>query len=716
MTSPGVGAQLEHQIAEAFRRADYEAHPSVGAEPGTLDWFAMPKTGLVRAKTYFVAWPKAPERLDEALGALEHKRVALGADRALAVIFEGTTPPEAVRDLGALQVLSYRRLVLELSGIADHVRASVREHEQQGSSRWFLPRKAKTAEGSVVDAVEFLERWVEGRPDAPLAIVVEGDKDISSVTYEVAYRVGRRFVESPEVIIPLVMSYAGTFERALLDLAIDNRWVAVAQSHAFHGFDKDEWGARPFLYTNVSALEARSVTRLELLRPQAQDIEEWFVRRLEDTTLIGALLEARRGDRNFKALSELPIATKELVTAIGRAGGRSGEMSVQEWTARVVVSYMSEIMKMPVVAFERGRPWGQIVRSIAMEEFALGRVSTDIQVGIDDLLSYPREIDSWLKFEGPPDADDRRKVEKFSNLLIRDYFVAEHIVDEVRAGNRGILTRYQFPREYVLLFLAILSPEVAAIASADRSAEMRAEVESEVERHLQLTLAHLLRRSVGAAQAEMKVVRRHIEGGAVVAGAALPADVAGALERVEKELSYQSSLAEQTRLWREVPQEEPEEIDLAELVRQVVRPLQGQFSQVAWLVDVDAGSPVYAGRVAVHEILHCLIENAAHAALLSRALPARVTVSARDLGDTVQVEVADSGPGIHPDDRERIFEPYVTTKKGGAGKPRGTGLGLAIARRYAERLGARVGLATDREETCFFATFVAHRAPRGQES
>ncbi|WP_436606566.1 sensor histidine kinase [Sorangium sp. So ce1036] len=56
-----------------------------------------------------------------------------------------------------------------------------------------------------------------------------------------------------------------------------------------------------------------------------------------------------------------------------------------------------------------------------------------------------------------------------------------------------------------------------------------------------------------------------------------------------------------------------------------------------------------------------------------------------------------------------MFEPLVTTKRGGAGKPRGTGLGLSIARRYAEHMHGQVGLDETAPETCFYVDLVAWR-------
>ena len=49
------------------------------------------------------------------------------------------------------------------------------------------------------------------------------------------------------------------------------------------------------------------------------------------------------------------------------------------------------------------------------------------------------------------------------------------------------------------------------------------------------------------------------------------------------------------------------------------------------------------------------------------------------------MEVQDSGAGVPAADRERLFEPYFSTKK------KGTGLGLAIVRRIAQDHGGEVG-------------------------
>jgi two-component system, NtrC family, sensor kinase len=64
-----------------------------------------------------------------------------------------------------------------------------------------------------------------------------------------------------------------------------------------------------------------------------------------------------------------------------------------------------------------------------------------------------------------------------------------------------------------------------------------------------------------------------------------------------------------------------------------------------------------------------------------------VTVRARLKGKSVRIEVEDNGPGLAESVRERLFEPFVTTKEVG----KGTGLGLAVCRGLVEGAGGIIG-------------------------
>lgn len=77
----------------------------------------------------------------------------------------------------------------------------------------------------------------------------------------------------------------------------------------------------------------------------------------------------------------------------------------------------------------------------------------------------------------------------------------------------------------------------------------------------------------------------------------------------------------------------------------------------------------------------------------------------------LQVVIADSGPGVKPEDAERIFEPFFSTKEVG----KGTGLGLAIVARIAENLGGTVWVQKAREGgAAFVLLFPLHTSTGGR--
>ncbi len=85
----------------------------------------------------------------------------------------------------------------------------------------------------------------------------------------------------------------------------------------------------------------------------------------------------------------------------------------------------------------------------------------------------------------------------------------------------------------------------------------------------------------------------------------------------------------------------------------------------------------------VEQIVLNLVLNGALAAREVAERPARVEIAVFELDqDRVAIEVRDSGPGVPAAVRERVFEPFFTTR--GAGK--GTGLGLAISQGLAESM------------------------------
>jgi len=135
-----------------------------------------------------------------------------------------------------------------------------------------------------------------------------------------------------------------------------------------------------------------------------------------------------------------------------------------------------------------------------------------------------------------------------------------------------------------------------------------------------------------------------------------------------------------------------EQVRLDELVGETVEAMrvQADARHVRVLTDLPPGlHPAQADPEKLQRVLFNLIQNAI------RHTPAdgSVVVRAAGVGDAVEIEVADSGAGIAPDDRERVFEPFFRGGAEAARPSNGAGLGLAISRAIVEAHGGRIWLA-----------------------
>jgi signal transduction histidine kinase len=140
------------------------------------------------------------------------------------------------------------------------------------------------------------------------------------------------------------------------------------------------------------------------------------------------------------------------------------------------------------------------------------------------------------------------------------------------------------------------------------------------------------------------------------------------------------------------------QVELHELVQETIEAMRVQAEAKGVRVTATVPGEVMVARAnpeKLQRVLFNLIQNAI------RHTPAdgSVVVRAEPSAAGVEIEVADTGSGIAPDDRARIFTAFYRGGTGAARSGEGAGLGLAVSRAIVEAHGGRIWLAESTQGT-----------------
>jgi two-component system nitrogen regulation sensor histidine kinase NtrY len=193
-------------------------------------------------------------------------------------------------------------------------------------------------------------------------------------------------------------------------------------------------------------------------------------------------------------------------------------------------------------------------------------------------------------------------------------------------------------------------------------------------------IAHEIKNPLTPIQLSAQRLLRHLERGAARTPVAsrsdfekLAAECAGLIER---EVQTLESLVDEFSQFARFPSARLASADLNSIVTSALDLFRGRLEGITVQVELAAALPaVKADAELMRRVVANLIDNAAEAmeGITFRRL--RVATRVEGDGDAVEIEISDSGHGISPADKERLFLPHFSTKE------RGTGLGLAIASR-----------------------------------
>lgn len=153
----------------------------------------------------------------------------------------------------------------------------------------------------------------------------------------------------------------------------------------------------------------------------------------------------------------------------------------------------------------------------------------------------------------------------------------------------------------------------------------------------------------------------------------LSAECAGLIER---EVQTLESMVDEFSQFARFPAARLAQADLNSIVASALELFQGRLDGIIVSTDLAGSLPsVKADPELIRQVVANLIDNAAESMEGSPIRRLRVSTRTESDGDAVVIEVSDSGHGISPEDKEKLFLPHFSTKG------RGTGLGLAIASR-----------------------------------
>lgn len=101
------------------------------------------------------------------------------------------------------------------------------------------------------------------------------------------------------------------------------------------------------------------------------------------------------------------------------------------------------------------------------------------------------------------------------------------------------------------------------------------------------------------------------------------------------------------------------------------------------LTCTPTASSAFFDRIQIEQVVFNLVLNAAEA-MIDSGRRAIIVTTELNADNMVEVRVADSGPGLSPEIRDRLFQPFVTTKESGLG------IGLSTCRVIIEAHGGRL--------------------------
>lgn len=215
------------------------------------------------------------------------------------------------------------------------------------------------------------------------------------------------------------------------------------------------------------------------------------------------------------------------------------------------------------------------------------------------------------------------------------------------------------------------------------------------------TVSHELRNPLGTIRSSFAIVGNHLQ--------TSHGPVARALERIDRNIDRCVTIIDELLAYTRVRDVHLEAVVIDDWLTDLVVDEEVPHT-ISVVVDCRSGRSVFIDRERLRRAILNILQNAWQAFTESEhdAAQATVAVSTQVVDGRLELSVADNGPGIPEDIRERIFDPLFSTKSFGVG------LGLPLVRQIVEQHGGdiRVDTALGVGTTLIITLPLADDAPR----
>jgi len=159
---------------------------------------------------------------------------------------------------------------------------------------------------------------------------------------------------------------------------------------------------------------------------------------------------------------------------------------------------------------------------------------------------------------------------------------------------------------------------------------------------------------------------------------------------ISREVESVKALADEFSQFSRFPAAQPVPSDLNQIVQNALAVFLGRLDGIDLRVELASGlPPVQVDPEQFKRVVVNLVDNAAEA-MGDSPVKHLLLRTVSSTADSIELLVADTGCGISPEDKEKLFLPYFSTKG------RGTGLGLAIVSHILAEHGARIRVEDNR--------------------